>query len=126
MLRRQGFAEHMNRFLRHIVYFLMLTLASNAFGWTFNKDAVADVWFSEQSSLAVDDGNFSSSHEEIGASSEKPCNHWCHAVGHFIGLLSQSVIVMPELADNHSVQQSSPVQLLPLDGLFRPPRQFLS
>lgn len=116
----------MNRFLRQIVYFLMLTLASNAFGWTFNKDAVTDVWFAEQSSLAVDDGNFSSSHEEINASSEKPCDHWCHAVGHFIGLPSQPVVVMPEFADNYSVQQSSPVQLLPLDGLFRPPRQFLS
>lgn len=117
----------MNRFVRQIVYFLMLTLASNAFGWTFNKDAVADVWFAEQSSLAVDDGNFSSSHEEIKASSpEKPCNHWCHAVGHFMGLLSQPVIVMPEFADNYSIQQSAPIQLLSLDGLFRPPRQFLS
>ena len=116
----------MNRFFRHIVYFLMLTLASNAFGWTFNKDAVADVWFSEQSSLAVDEGNFSSGHEEIKASSEKPCDHWCHTVGHFIGLLSQPVIVMPEFADNYSVQQSSSLQDLSPDGLFRPPRQFLS
>jgi hypothetical protein len=105
----------------------MLTLASNAFGWTFNKDAVADVWFAEQSSLAVDDGNSSSNHQEIKAiSPEKPCNHWCHAVGHFIGLLSQPVIAMPEFADNHSIQQSAPVQFRSLDGLFRPPRQFLS
>jgi hypothetical protein len=117
----------MNRYFRHIVYFLMLTLASNAFGWTFNKDAVDDVWFGEQPSLAADDGNVSSSLEEINASSpEKPCNHWCHAVGHFIGLVGQSVVVMPEFADNHSIQQSPPVQNLSLDGPFRPPRQFLS
>lgn len=116
----------MNKFLRQIVYFLMLTLASNAFGWTFNKDAVADVWF-EQSSSAVDVGNFSSSHEDNKTSSpEEPCNHWCHAVGHFVGLLGQPTIVMPKFADNYSIQQSSPVQLLSPDGLFRPPRQFLS
>lgn len=116
----------MNRFLRQIVYFLMLTLASNAFGWTFNKDAVADVWFAEQSNLAVDDGNSSSGHGEIKAPSEKPCNHWCHTIENFMGLLSQSVIVMPEFADSHSIQESSPVQNLSLDGIFRPPRQFLS
>lgn len=127
MQRQQGFAKHMNRFLRQTIYFLMLTLASNAFGWTFNKEAVADVWFDEQYSLAVDDGNSSSNHEETKAvSPEKPCNHWCHAVGHFMGLLSQLVIVIPEFADNYSIQQSAPIQLLSLDGLFRPPRQFLS
>lgn len=114
-----------NRFLRQIVYFLMLTLASNAFGWTFNKEAVADVWFGEQCSLA-DGGNSSSGHEEPKASSEKPCNHWCHTVGHFMGLLGQPVIVMPEFSDNHSIQQSPPVQSPSFDGPFRPPRQFLS
>jgi len=113
----------MHRFLRQIIYFLMLTLASNAFGWTFNKEAVADVWFSEQYSSAADDGNYSGGDEEIKAvSSEKPCDHWCHSVGHFVGFLSQHIIVMPKFADNYAIQQSPPSQSLSLDGLFRPPR----
>ena len=32
----------------------MITLVINAGGWTFNKEAVADVWFDEQRSMAMD------------------------------------------------------------------------
>lgn len=115
----------MGKFIRQAVYFLMITLVINAGGWTFNKEAVADVWFDEQRSLAVDDGHPSTGHENLKAvSPENPCNHWCHAVEHFMGLLSQSTTVIPELADKYSIQQPFTFQFISHDGRFRPPRLF--
>ena len=107
---------------RRIVQFLLLTLVINA-GWTFNKEAVADVWFDEQRSLAMDDGYSSAEPENVKTISPKsPCNHWCHAVGHFMGLLSQAAPVIPEFANEFPIQQSLAVQFFPPDGRFRPPR----
>ena len=114
----------MDKLIRQTIYFLVITLVINAGGWTFNKEAVADVWFGEQRSLAVDDGHSSTGHEDLKAvSSQSPCNHWCHAVGHFMGLLGQSVSATPEFSNEYSVQQFLAIQPSSPDGLFRPPRR---
>jgi len=117
----------MKRFLRLAVYFLMLSLASNAVGWTFNKEAVADVWFDEQRSSVVDDVNLSTDHEAFKtATPEKPCDHWCHAIGHFMGLPSQSTFGISKCLDDHPVQLTATFQHSSPDDLFRPPRTTLA
>lgn len=117
----------MKRFLRLAVYFLMLTLASNAVGWTFNKEAVSDVWFDEQRSSAVDDENLSTDHEASKAvSPEKPCDHWCHAIGHFMGFPSQSAFEISDCIDEHATQLTATFQPSSPDDLFRPPRTTLA
>lgn len=114
---------YITRTARLIVQFMLLTLVINMGGWTFNKEAVADVWFDEQRSLAVDDGHSSTGHENIQVvSPQSPCNHWCHAVGHFMGFISQSASVTPEFANEFSIQQSPVIQSLSPDSRFRPPR----
>jgi len=113
----------MDKLIRQTIYFLVITLVINAGGWTFNKEAVADVWFGEQRSLAVDDGHSSTGHEDLKAvSSQSPCNHWCHAVGHFMGLLSQSAPVTPGFTNEFSIQQFPAIHFYFPDGRFRPPR----
>ncbi len=113
----------MGKLIRQTVFFLMITLMINAGGWTFNKEAVADVWFAEQRNLVIDDNHSSAEPEDFKTVSPKsPCNHWCHAVGHFIGLLSQSAPVMTEFTNEFPIQQSLAVQFFPPDGRFRPPR----
>jgi hypothetical protein len=109
---------------RRAIYFLIITLVINACGWTFNKEAVADVWFDEQRGLTVDGVQSSSGHDGIEAvSSQSPCNHWCHALGHFTGLISQPVPVIPEFSNKHSTQYLFAVQPYSPNGLFRPPRR---
>ncbi len=101
----------------------MITFVLNAVGWTFNKDAVADVWFEDQRSMVMDDDQSSTGHDYTQSiPNQDSCNHWCHSVGHFIGLFSQSAPVIPESADECFIQQSLAIQLLSPDGLFRPPR----
>lgn len=114
------FATHATR---RIVQFMLITLVINMGGWTFNKEAVADVWFDEQRSLAVDDGHSSTGHDDLKTvSPQSPCNHWCHAVGHFMGLPGQSASVAPEFANVFYIQQFPAIQLSSPDGPFRPPR----
>jgi hypothetical protein len=112
------------RTARRIVQFILITLVINMGGWTFNKEAVADVWFDEQRSLAMGDDHSSSESEGLKAnvSPPSPCNHWCHAVGHFMGLLGQPAPVTPEFANEFSVPQSPVIQFSSPDGRFRPPR----
>jgi hypothetical protein len=113
----------MGKLIRRTIYFLMITLVINAGGWTFNKEAVADVWFDEQRSVTMD-----VDHSPLGANSAQadshktPCNHWCHAVGHFVGLLNHSVSVIPEFAQGYPAQYSLIIQSSSPDGNFRPPR----
>lgn len=116
----------MKKFLRPIVYLLMLTLASNAFGWTFNKDAVTDVWFEEVRTLAVDNGYVSVVHEESKVFSPHPCNHWCHAVAHFMGFPSQLTFVIPVNFVEDFIQPLVTLQFSSPDDLFRPPRAILA
>ncbi|MBI5006046.1 MAG: hypothetical protein HZB95_02865 [Nitrosomonadales bacterium] len=116
----------MKKFLRQIVYFLMLTLASNAGGWTFNKEAVTDVWFEDQRAVTMDDGCVSVAHEEAKAFTPHPCNHWCHAVAHFMGLPSQMTFVIPvNLGEKFALPQVA-LQSHSPDELFRPPRATLA
>ena len=111
------------RTARRIVQFMLITLVINMGGWTFNKEAVADVWFDEQRSLAVDDGHSSIGHDDLKTvSPQSPCNHWCHAVWHFMGLFGQPVSVTPEFANEFSIQQCSTIQFSSPDGPYRPPR----
>lgn len=113
----------MNKLIRQTIYFLLITLVINAGGWTFNNEAVADVWFDEQHSLAADDDHASVQPEATQTDSPKiPCNHWCHAIGHFVGLHSQSVFMTLEFASEFSNQQSIAIQLYSPDSRFRPPR----
>lgn len=113
----------MGKLIRQTVYFLMITLVINAGGWTLNKEAVADVWFGEQCGLVMDDDHFSAEPEAPKTvSPQSPCNHWCHAVGHFMGFVSQSASVTPEFANVFYIQQPPAIQLFSPDGPFRPPR----
>lgn len=108
---------------RRAVFFLMITLVINAGGWTFNKEAVADVWFEEQRSQAIDDDHTSVKAGDLKTISHKSlCNHWCHSVGHFMGLLSQSASVTPEFANEYSIQQSLALLFSIPDSRFRPPQ----
>ncbi len=108
---------------RPTIYFLVITFVINAVGWTFNKEAIADVWFDEQHCQAKDEGNFSAlpgDHNTV--SSTNPCNHWCYTVGNFIGLLSPLGFMTQEFANTYAIQQSSTIQFFTPDGRFRPPR----
>ncbi|WP_124949081.1 hypothetical protein [Sulfuriferula thiophila] len=113
----------MDRSIHQTVYLLVITLVINFGGWTFNKAAVADVWFDEQHSIAVDDGHASAEFKvHKTASPEIMCNHWCHIVGHFVGLFSQSALVTSEFANEYSTQRSFVIKFHSPDGRFRPPR----
>ncbi|MDX8379165.1 MAG: hypothetical protein R8K48_03845 [Gallionella sp.] len=115
----------MGRLIRQAIYFIMITLVINAGGWTFNKEAVADVWFDDQRSLVVDEPHFSSERSRIKAelSPKIPCNHWCHAILHCMGLISQSTTVMLEFVNDYAIRPSYTVHVTSSDGLFRPPRR---
>ena len=109
---------------RRIVQFMLLTLVINA-GWTFNKEAVADVWFDEQRSLAaamdIDHSPTESDAAKV-VSPKIPCNHWCHAVGHFVGIFFLHPTLLTEaVGDYFIVYKQSPLPSLP-ESHYRPPR----
>jgi hypothetical protein len=116
----------MKRMIRLTINLLLITLVINGGGWTFNKEAVADVWFDEQHeqhSLAVNDDHFSGVSEDLKTASPKiPCNHWCHSIGHFVGFHSEISHVTPEFTSEYSNQQVLCIQLSSIDSLYRPPR----
>lgn len=114
----------MDSLIRRTIYFLMITLVINAGGWTFNKEAVADVWFDEQRNVAVDVGH-SPAESDVAhavAPEKSPCNHWCHAVSHFMGLLNHSTPLISEVAQVYPVLLALFIQPSFPDGNFRPPR----
>ena len=115
----------MNRLIRRTVYLLMITLVINDGGWTFNKEAVADVWFDEQRSLAaamdIDHSPTESDAAKV-VSPKIPCNHWCHAVGHFVGIFFlHSTLLTEVVGDYFIVYKQSPLPSLP-ESHYRPPR----
>ena len=116
----------MKKHFRTAVYFLMLTLVSNVVGWTFNKEAVADVWFDEQRSLVVLAEHTSEYEDAKFVSHQEKCNHWCHAIGHFMGLTSQTSSAIPECFGEYSVQPMVTLIYHVPDDLFRPPRATLA
>lgn len=108
---------------RQTIYFLVITFVINAVGWTFNKEAIADVWFNEQHCETKDQGDISVEHTDLNnVPSESPCNHWCYTVGHFIGLFSPMGFITLEFANTYDIQQSATIQFFAPDGRFRPPR----
>ena len=116
----------MDKLIRQTIYFLLITLVINAGGWTFNKEAVADVLFDEQYCQTVGDDRSSAEPEDTKTVSSKiPCNHWCHAIGHFVGLLGQNSPVTLAFASKYSTHQPLAIQFSFPDSRFRPPR-FLS
>ncbi len=113
----------MDTLIHQTIYFLVFTLVINAGGWTFNKEAVADVWFGEQHCQTVGNDHSSAAPDDYKTVlSKSPCNHWCYNVANFIGLLGQSALVMPEFSNEYSIQQSFAIHFYFSDGRFRPPR----
>lgn len=105
--------------IRRIVQLLLITLLVNAGGWTFNGAAVADVFFQEtqQNDAAAMAG------EPESCTTKAVCNHWCHAVGHFVGLFPSPLGIIPAVAtgDRFAAKRLIILPLLPA-GHFRPPR----
>ena len=113
----------MSTFFRQTIYFLVITFVINAVGWTFNKEAIADVWFDEQHCQTEDDGHSSAESESlITVSSKSTCNHWCYTISHFIGLFSPMGLMTLEFANTYAIPQSSTIQFFAPEGRFRPPR----
>ena len=111
--------------VRQLLYFLLITLLVNAGGWTFNREAVADVLFGEQETVAPagrsnspQTGYFHC--EPIKA--KTPCNHWCHAEGHFLGLFGQALTLSPKSIECDFSQITRFIPEPVHEGLFRPPR----
>ncbi|MBA3024348.1 MAG: hypothetical protein KKG03_05445 [Gammaproteobacteria bacterium] len=117
----------MKKYLRQSIYVLMLTLVSNAVGWTFNSEAVADVWFEAQVNSSVVAELDSDEHaDDKAVAHQGQCNHWCHAIGHFMGLTSQLAFVIPDYFGEYTVQLPVTVRSSSPDQLFRPPRASLA
>ena len=112
---------------RRFLYFLLITLLVNAGGWTFNREAVADVLFGAQETAAAAEWQHApaTSHfpgEPIKA--KTPCNHWCHADGH-LGLFGLALTLSSKPIES-DFSPISRVMLEPVpEDFFRPPR-FLS
>ena len=105
------------------INFLLITLVINAGGWAFNQEAVADVWFDEQRCLTVDDGHTSTTPDATQTDTPNiPCNHWCHAIVHLVGLHRQIAHVTSEFTSEYPAQQSLSNLFSFPDCLYRPPR----
>ena len=111
---------------RRFVQFLLITLVINAGGWTFNLEAVADVFLMEASPMTlVDDESFT---EQSGDGKTSlngvVCNHWCHAVHHFVGIFPLHPILQMEASGDYFVfLRNIALSYLP-EGQYRPPRLF--
>lgn len=114
----------MNGIIHRTIYFLVFTLVVNAVGWTFNKEAVADVWFDQHCEAVGDNYSSAEPKDHKTFSPKSQCNHWCYNIGNFIGPLTQWVHVLPEFANEYFPTQSFVVKLTFPDGHFRPPRPF--
>lgn len=106
--------------IRRIVQLLLITLLVNAGGWTFNGAAVADVFLQE---TQQNDAAAAQAGEPESCTTKAVCNHWCHAVGHFIGLFPPPLGIIPAVAtgDRFAAKRLIILPLLPA-GHFRPPR----
>jgi hypothetical protein len=123
-LENLGFNHSMIKLVHRTIYFLVITLVINLGGWTFNKEAWADVLLEEQQSVSSNSIQSSAQSDEgKPAPSDAVCNHWCHAVGHFIGLFSHWAPVMLVFANGHSAQQPLAIPFSSPDGRFRPPQR---
>ncbi|MDZ4264033.1 MAG: hypothetical protein U1B30_17110 [Pseudomonadota bacterium] len=116
----------MSASFRRVVQLLLVTLVINAGGWTFNREAVTDAFLGgvEYAALADDEAATTQSGEEETGLKGVVCNHWCHAVGHFVGIFYLHMIFLTEVGNNcFFCKQSVVAPALP-EGLYRPPRIF--
>ncbi len=111
---------------RRFLYFLLVTLLINAGGWTFNREAVADVFFGEQETVATTGWPHSAQTGHLYGESIKaktPCNHWCHESAHFLGLFDQALTLSPKKPVEGYFSQITRFIPEPVpEDLFRPPR----
>lgn len=111
--------------VRRILYFLLVTLLTNASGWTFNREAVADVFFAGQETASAGMEQLSlqaSDDHEEPLDAKAPCTHWCHALGHFLGLFGQVPRLSLTPVADYFPQLSSLILDATSEGQFRPPR----
>ena len=116
----------MSAAFRRIVQFLLLTLVINGGGWTFNREAVADAFLMEASQTALADDAVTAAQPGDGKTSVKGvvCNHWCHAVDHFVGIFSLHPALLTEATGDYFVCKRSIVPPALPEGRYRPPRLF--
>lgn len=102
---------------RSFVAMLLAFCLVSASLWGYSAEAMADAW-SDETSFTVRGGD-----PGDHASTEKLCNHGCHAQTHLTGLESgvQAFVLLP--ADVvFSREGGVEVPSQPGDSLFRPPR----
>ncbi|HMN14522.1 MAG: hypothetical protein A2X71_11320 [Thiobacillus sp. GWE1_62_9] len=110
---------------RRLIYFLLVTMLINAGGWTFNREAVADVFFAAEEAIsmeAVQPSLQAAHHQGEPLKAMVPCNHWCYAVGHFLGLFGEVPALSPDLVTDYSLHVSRFLPEPAQEGRFRPPR----
>lgn len=101
----------------------MVTLVINAGGWTFNSEAVADAFLeAPQTVLADDAATATQPGEGKTGVNGVVCNHWCHAVDHFVGILSLQPILPVRVTGDYFVSRRFIVLPSLPEGLYRPPR----
>jgi hypothetical protein len=101
-------------------------LVINAGGWTFNSEAVADAFLDVQYTALADDEAATTAQSNEGETGIKGvvCNHWCHAVGHFVGIFYLHMIFLTEAGNDCFFCKQSVVPPGLPEGIYRPPRIF--
>ncbi|MFH1820050.1 MAG: hypothetical protein ABIK08_11885 [Pseudomonadota bacterium] len=110
---------------RRLLYFLLVTLLINAGGWTFNREAVADAFFAGQETVPAEimQPSLQAGHGHGESPKAKAvCTHWCHEVGHFLGLFGQTPSLSSKPIEGYSYHNSRFIPEPAPEGLFRPPR----
>lgn len=110
--------------LRRFLHFLLISLLVNAGGWTFNRDAVADVFFVGEETILAGTAQSAQAGQPHAdpLKAKAPCNHWCHAEGHFLGLFGQASTFSSKRIAGYSSQISRFIPEPSPEDLFRPPR----
>lgn len=102
---------------RSLVAMLLAFCLVSASLWGYSAEAMADA-LSDETSIAVSGGG-SGDH----TSTEKLCNHGCHAQTHLTGLESSMQTFVLLSADVVFASEGGiDVRTQPSDSLFRPPR----
>ncbi len=102
---------------RSLLAMLLAICLVSASLWGYSSEAMTDALSEETSfSIAVGDAG-------DHATTEKLCNHGCHAQTHLTGLESSiPTISLPATETVFSSERAIDVASPPCDGLFRPPR----
>lgn len=102
---------------RSLVAMLLTLCLVSASLWGYSAEAMADA-LSDETSISVP-GADSGDH----ASTDKLCNHGCHAQTHLTGLeSSEQAFVLPSADVDFNSEGGVDVSTQPGDSLFRPPR----